>query len=857
MPDGTTGASAPAVKQLSNDSLEDLGKSGLAPEDIRIRPAKSLELSTIGMPSSADGYVIPYYDISGAPKPFYRVRLFNHLVKYKQPKDTPSHVYFPPMFMKLLRKMTSNKNQHPRPYIVLCEGEKKAACASVHAGIPTAAFGGVDSWRTRKILIDDESELNKVTTSTGEQLLAVTLKKGDEAKDSGDLKFAEGFNDLVQLLVDEQLDVVIIYDSDSTGIQFGTKSEVQRAAFSLAAHLRYKGLAFNRIHQAVLPKIDGSDEKVGLDDYLLAKSPDALRELCEEAIEIGRFPRHPNVKEYVNKELGGKRRSRENTHRVSYAVLSDLDATGTRLLSPAMEDTYYFDTESRKLLKAQFAGNSNGVLPATSEWAGFLYRRYGLTNTDVSFLQVLSAQFAHEQPIQKVDPNRIFARPRPGEDILRMQINDGQYVKVSSDPENPIDILDNGSEGHLFVSDQVEATDAGDLLEAIEAEFEEIRNNGGVMRCKWREVIGNTRLKNKESLQDIVSLLYYMSPWLFRWRNTQLPVELVSGEAGSGKSSLYELRQEIMTGRIEMRPCPNDIRDWQSSIANAGGLHVIDNVHITNRDLRQKLSDEMCRVITASKPKIKARKLYANMEEVSIDVNTIFAMTSISNPFNQVDLLARSIAITLDKTLATNVDRGDGSDQEETSTKDGAGNKVISTGRSIRYQSYWVESQLEDFGGRVRWLAHHLVALHMFFTKAQESWDTMYDSKYRLVNFEQSMRIMAKVFGLPDNEIPDRLNNLTHEVTSDADWTLDGLSTFAEYINEAPHLHGTIFTAAEISEWAQANEEFEECLQLTSPNRLSRYIAQNAYMVASRTGIIKLPKKDGRSQYEVKIRGVE
>src|SRR5690606_37311113 len=120
----------------------------------------------------------------------------------------------------------------------------------------------------------------------------------------------------------------------------------------------------------------------------------------------------------------------------------------------------------------------------------------------------------------------------------------------------------------------------------------------------WGQVLQTVRLRDHHKQQAITTLLYYMSPWLNRWRGMQLPVEMVLGESGSGKSTLCELRLSIITGQPRLRNAPQDLKDWHASIANSGGLHVTDNVQLVDRNLRQRLSDEICRIITEPSPHI-------------------------------------------------------------------------------------------------------------------------------------------------------------------------------------------------------------------------------------------------------------
>ena len=136
--------------------IADLGSSGLHPRDIAARTAEASELAAVSVSSIAIGYVIPYYNIQGKPLPFYRVKLLDHVPKYKQPKKSSAHIYFPPNFQQTLAKHI--KTNPEKPYVIITEGEKKSA-AACKMGFPAVGLGGVDSWRTRSFVLPINVEL--------------------------------------------------------------------------------------------------------------------------------------------------------------------------------------------------------------------------------------------------------------------------------------------------------------------------------------------------------------------------------------------------------------------------------------------------------------------------------------------------------------------------------------------------------------------------------------------------------------------------------------------------------------------------------------------------------------------------
>lgn len=793
---------------MNEDVIRDLAKSTLTPEDVGARMLQTVECAAVGIPGNSTGYVIPYFDMTGKPRAFYRVRLFNSTVKYRQPKNTSNTLYFPKNLMKVLDASQGN-------YMLLVEGEKKAA-AAVKAGIPAVALGGVDSWKNRTFIIPEGTDMAKAFNAKD---INIKIPAGsEEIGESGLAPLATGFLEWIDFCVARQIHIIVCFDTDE---EDGWKFDVQRAAASLAYELRYRGVAFSHIHKMVLPKID-ENGKTGVDDYLAAFGGVELSQLIAGVLNAqeSTFPQHPNVREYVNRKLQKTKMTRKEAQSASLALLSDLDTKGRRLRSESESQMYYFDHATRRLIKVSMNAGNKGLLHE-SLFGQLLYQRYGLSAADGRVLTWLDAQFNAEQPIEDVNPHRIVARPRPGEDTIRYQINDGQYVKVSpSEAGNGVVVLQNGDEGFLFESGLVEGIDAKDLMAEI------ARQRQLPLYPWWIDVLNTVRLRRDEKNKVLISLLYYISPWLYKWRGSQLPVELVIGESGSGKSSLCEHRLNIITGKPELRNAPTDLRDWQASITNAGGLHVTDNVNLVDKNLRQRLSDEICRLVTEPDPHIEMRKLYSNNELIRVPARVVFALTAIQQPFQQADLLQRAIVVELDKNA---------------SAEDG----------NITYEYSWVDDQMQKFGGRIAWVAHHLLVLEKFLTHVQTRWRTGYRAQHRLINVEQALIMMAEVFGQDGSWIADFLSGSAALHISESDWVVEGLKAFADSI-KAQNKPGLLFSASDIANWAKSHDDFEECGPLINSRKVSKYMQVHAAMVNQMIGIVQGPKRDNRQMFKLR-----
>lgn len=120
------------------------------------------------------------------------------------------------------------------------------------------------------------------------------------------------------------------------------------------------------------------------------------------------------------------------------------------------------------------------------------------------------------------------------------------------------------------------------------------------------------------------------------------PVLTISGEQGSGKSTILRLLRRIIDPHaLDMRTPPEDQRDLQAMVRNSFVL-AYDNVsHISN-----KMSDSLC-VISTGTGAQGGRALYTNAEESAVRVCRPVAMNGIPDVVERGDLVDRSIHVHL------------------------------------------------------------------------------------------------------------------------------------------------------------------------------------------------------------------
>jgi hypothetical protein len=244
--DAATVTTIPTAKALM---LEDLARSGLD-EDAKtlgMVPLDAKDTAKIAGAANAAGrgsYRIPYFDAEGEPTKFYRLRFLgspepgkDKPPKYHQPGGTIPDVYLPPLLDRPWSELLSD----PTVDLVITEGEKKSSCACKH-GIPTIGLGGVWSFASAKHGAD---------LIPG---LASAEWKGRRC--------------------------AIIHDADAA-----SKPQVVSAALRLAAELTILGAEV----RVGFPPAGGPK---GIDDLLVARGPEALREVLDAAkpLSAGMWP---------------------------------------------------------------------------------------------------------------------------------------------------------------------------------------------------------------------------------------------------------------------------------------------------------------------------------------------------------------------------------------------------------------------------------------------------------------------------------------------------------------------------------------------------------------------------------------
>lgn len=748
---------------MSVGALKDLDPFRIQPSDIDVRPITSIDFDKYAHGKNFSGYKIPYYGIDGKPVNHFRIRQLPNL---GNPTDRGGII---------------RTSELTRIYFPIGFKDSQRRELTISAAASTT---GVAQTYAPLFIVDDERLAAQIQRYHRYPAVAIQGPAGWKTSEG----LAEGFTELCEFTREHEYTLVL-------WIGDGTDKNIQREVANLAMEFKFRGIAFKNIRQY-------THHQFGENLLRRVLNPPSM------------FPQHPNIRSYIGEKMeeAEGRLSRKDCQEVALAVLADMEANGTRIRSTTTSGFYYFDKGTLELTEASLSMSGKELMD-NSAFMSSIYNKYGLSPSDANILRWFSTQFMSEEPIQRTTSYRVMMCEPRQVNTFALQVSSSHFIHFG-DGKPLAKLVQNGDYGILFENTAIKSVNTELLMKEITKQREV-----EVMPFWWLDVVKETRLQEGDRFKILLALLYYVSPWLKGWREIQLPIEVITGEAGTGKSSLFALRLSILTGDPELQGLPDTLRNWHTSVANTSGMAVFDNVHLANKTLRQTLSDEMCRLVTEPRPTITMRQLYKTAEIAKLPLQCTFCVTAIENVFTNIDFIQRSII--------TRLERPYGQQGEE----------VLYGG--------WVKEKLEQRGGREAWLAHHIVVLERFFKVVGREWDDGYKSKTRLINFEQTLTMMAKVFGIDADWLPDLLRDTSRKTAIEIDWVLEGLVRFSDYWMDSANTPN--FSASDVADWASGEDDFENNVTLTNARRLGRYISHHKTVVHQTTGIIIVNQKQQRA----------
>jgi hypothetical protein len=488
----------------------------------------------------------PYLAPDGAPTGYAVLKPSNPRerndkpVKYESPKGAPLRVYVPP---KTRAALTD-----PKVPLLVTEGAKKALKAD-QDGFACVGLSGVEGWSQKRA-------------------------RGADDKPKGQ---RELLPDLAAVAWAAR-EVSIVYDSD-----ISSKPDVARAERHLAAALASVGARVKLVR--LPPGPDGA--KVGLDDYLLAHTPDELRALVAAAQTFdpradapAKAERPPSAAEVL----------------VCIGRAWDLwhDGAGTA-----------FATDGRRTLPVRGKQFRQRLLHAYLRATGKPPAGDALkTATDA-----LAALAECEGPRRPV--------------FVRVAVHNGRaYLHLADDADTVIEI---DADGWRACADPpvrfrtpagahpLPVPERGGSLDELRA-FVNVPDDG-----------------------DFALLLAWLCGCLRA--DGPFPLLVLVGEQGTAKSTTARVAKRLLDpGKALVRTAPKEARDLMIAATNAWAL-AYDNVST----LPAWLSDALCQVATGGG--FATRELYTDNDECILDAKRPVILNGISDFVTRGDLLERAVLL--------------------------------------------------------------------------------------------------------------------------------------------------------------------------------------------------------------------
>jgi hypothetical protein len=705
------------------------------------------------------GFLIPYFDHNGKRyHDYYRVRNLypqtDDSPKYYQPPGTGVKLYIPPtMPRKALHDMTP---------IIFTEGEKKALKA-VQEGFPTIGLGLVWNFANHTLVLSREMKRDL-------QLDPTQIQVPPEEYHRFQTTLALEF-DNIEL---SGRKVYIIHDADPAQNIKGRRM-VDHAALQLALELETLGADVVRVY---LPE---HDDKLGLDDFLVRYGRDALVELL--ALPTHRFPTVSSIKQWVTNNLDHPRpdSTRSRARGIAAAIVADLDARGVRFKDES-DAYFYFDKTTLALHSFDISERNRDTLAKTT-FGKVLVDRYGIDPADKGTMHRVLSRFASHDPITTVVCRKAFAAK---DDSFYIQLSDTEMLRIDKDG---VERRNNGEDDILFVAGAIEDPI---LFRDIEPFINQPVEN------RWMADLSDFAFDSfpgtdMEQTLAFLNTLMFVSPYMFRWRGTQLPNEIYLGEPGCGKSYLNHWRKLILCGSPDLQATPTSKKEWLTQIANTAGMWVYDNASIKAipYDFVDLLRETICEINTQPSPVLDSRKLFTDNTRNIIPVQFPFAFTAINPLWKAYDFLQRSITMQMHP-----IPDGE---------RDGQ----------------WYERRRPL---RPAYIADHANALRDFLRLADRKWQPGYKAEHRLVNFEQSMCLMAEVLG--QRRLVEPI--FTHIVAqAKAAYTENSVEFMALTAFREAFPAEVIVAAGEILSWITYQEDFRKSTTFKTVGSFMMWLESN------------------------------
>ena len=465
---------------------------------------------------------------------------------------------------------------------------------------------------------------------------------------------------------------VICYDNDSSGAGYKLV-EIASKAISVSkmttpetdSDLDSHIISFGQDHQAAWEAVK----------KLIADRKKIYKDIASVADEISEIRSKRSPKD--------RRKEFEIFAEVAQRVINDLQERGTFYRDDF--EPYCFLDDLKQLIKLDPENVSFEVQMSN----------YGLNSSERIYKYVVHELLTHTlKHGERINVYR-FVHYKADSNVLYMPNYADQIYRISI---GGIDLVDNGTDGVLFVSD---------------SRYQPLEMVNGIGQDD-RSVLFETLIQSInydcQNLSDgecACAVLFWLLSMCFPELLPTKPILAFIGEKGSGKSMTLRLVGKVLFGKsFDVTPLPNKADDFDAAVTNA------PFVALDNADSKcEWLEDRLATVATGGV--IKRRKLYSNNTLVEIPSRCNLAITARTPRFRRDDVSDRLLIVRVERIETFRSERSiiehmmNNRDRIYTELmlvlKD-----VLAALEATREETFEVDFRMADFGEFCLRLASHL-----------------------------------------------------------------------------------------------------------------------------------------------------
>lgn len=481
----------------------------------------------------------------------------------------------------------------------------------------------------------------------------------------------------------------------------------------------------------------------------------------------------------IRDQRGGKRGIKPHNANREIAKLVFTYLRGIGRFISAGGRGFYFDSRTHKLLSIE----KDGVA-----WNGLLTLELDINPADEERRFVHEFLAAYAIGRGEASEIHVFAFYDRKHHCLYVSIGDGRMCRMDG---AKIDIIDNGSEGVLFLDPPDFTPFTPDYNDAPDISIDSLIDSASFERGE------GTRLQPKH--QKLIFKLWLLSLF-FRSLLPTRPIMCLVGEKGSGKTTLLRLVMRTLFGQGEQVILLPDKQEDLLPKLTAHYLVVIDNADSSVKWLCDLLA------VSATGGKFTKRVLYTTNQEIDLPLRAYLAITSRTPKFRRDDVA--------DRLLPLNVVR------RETFTPEGELLRLVDENRPKML-------------GRLFTTLNKIVAV----LKRTETFPT---SRFRMADWAALCWVIAGGSSSPDEWRQDFNDALTGMADLQDAFTLDGdpLIDLFESFAQVPQNLERSWTAKQLFEQLHlyANELGVE-FPFANPRQLGQRLAQKATALGRVVGL--------------------